>query len=174
MTFKKGFIPWNKGKNWSKEIKLKISKTKKGNSKPNSGSFKKGQTPPHKGKEALWAKGENNTNYGKFGKDHPRYREIKKRPFYKQIRETYKYRQWRSDVFTRDNFTCVECYAKGGFLEADHIKRFIDIVREYKIDTLEKALECEELWNINNGRTLCQNCHRKTDTWGRQAIQNRL
>ena len=77
------------------------------------------------------------------------------------IRNCYKYRQWRSDVFTRDDFTCQFCRERGVYLEADHYpKRFADILDEYKIRTLEEALNCEELWNINNGRTLCKRCHK--------------
>lgn len=77
------------------------------------------------------------------------------------IRRSFKYRQWRSDVFTRDNFTCQECFVKGWKLEAHHIKEYSLIVEENNIKTLEDALECEELWNINNGITLCINCHGK-------------
>ena len=74
------------------------------------------------------------------------------------IRHTYKYRQWRSDIFTRDDFKCQICGGKG-ILEAHHIKGFIDILKENNINTLEDAEKCEELWNINNGETLCQKCH---------------
>jgi 5-methylcytosine-specific restriction endonuclease McrA len=80
-----------------------------------------------------------------------------------QIRHSYKYRQWRSDVFTRDDFTCQECSRRGGNLEAHHSpKSFSEIIREYNIKTLEEALNCEELWNINGGITLCDNCHNLT------------
>jgi 5-methylcytosine-specific restriction endonuclease McrA len=83
-------------------------------------------------------------------------------PLLLRIRFSFKYRQWRSDVFTRDNFTCQECGDnKGGNLEAHHIKEFAKIIEEYQIKTLEQALSCEELWNINNGRTLCLKCHNK-------------
>jgi len=77
-----------------------------------------------------------------------------------RIRQCFKYRQWRSDVFTRDNFTCQKCGERGYYLEAHHIKRFCEIIQEYQIKTLEEALNCEELWNINNGRTLCKKCHK--------------
>ena len=36
------------------------------------------------------------------------------------------------------------------------------IFEEYKIKSLEEALNCEEFWNINNGRTLCRKCHNLT------------
>lgn len=77
-----------------------------------------------------------------------------------RLRSCFQYRQWRSDVYTRDNFTCQDCGdKKGGNLEADHIKPFSKIIEIYSINSFDKALECEELWDINNGRTLCKICH---------------
>ena len=88
-------------------------------------------------------------------------------PLRKRIRHSFKYRQWRSDVFTRDDFTCVLCGKRGSRLEADHYpKSFVSTLDKYKIQTLEQALDCEELWNINNGRTLCKKCHNKTENYG--------
>jgi len=95
-------------------------------------------------------------------------------PFYKGgvtilskiIRQCYLYRQWCSDVFTRDDFTCQFCGKRGGELAPDHIKAFSDILKENNIDTFEKAIMCAELWDINNGRTLCRECHKTTDTFG--------
>lgn len=81
------------------------------------------------------------------------------------IRKLYEYRQWRSDVFTRDNFTCKNCKQKGGRLNADHIKEFAKILQEYNILTVKEALACAELWNINNGRTLCIPCHKNRKRW---------
>jgi len=77
------------------------------------------------------------------------------------IRQCFQYRQWRSDVFTRDNFICQKCgNKKGGNLEAHHnIKSFSKILQDYKIKTVDEALGCVELWNINNGKTLCCDCH---------------
>ena len=85
-----------------------------------------------------------------------------------KIRHCFKYRQWRSDIFTRDDYTCQICSKRdGGIIHADHYpKRFADIFHENKIISLEQALEYEEFWNLNNGRTLCKEYHRKTDTWG--------
>lgn len=121
------------------------------------------------GKERLDMLGKKNPNAGKFGKEHPKWKELKKRPFYASIRQLFKYRQWRSDIFTRDNYTCVLC-GKSGYIEADHYPiRFIDIIRKHEIKMLEQALDCEELWSINNGRTLCRPCHLKTITWGRRS-----
>lgn len=82
-----------------------------------------------------------------------------------KIRSCFEYRQWRSDVFTRDNFTCQHCNQRGYEIQADHIKPLGVILRENNIKTFEQALLCEELWNINNGRTLCIGCHKKTDSY---------
>lgn len=83
-----------------------------------------------------------------------------------KIKVHYKYRQWRSDIFTRDNFTCQECRQRGGNLEAHHLKRISDILQENFIKTIDNAINCEEIWNINNGQTLCRDCHKKTDNFG--------
>lgn len=81
-------------------------------------------------------------------------------PLNEQIRHSFQYRQWRSDVFTRDNFTCQKCgYSDGRILVAHHIKTFSKIKEEYKIISYNDAMVCEELWNTNNGITLCKNCH---------------
>lgn len=36
------------------------------------------------------------------------------------------------------------------------------IKEENNIKTLEESIYCDELWNINNGITLCIECHKKT------------
>lgn len=88
------------------------------------------------------------------------------------IRKCFEYRQWRSDVFQRDDYTCQHCGIKGGILNADHIKLFSVILKEYNIKTLEEALKCEELWNINNGRTLHKHCHKNRKFWDNKLLDN--
>lgn len=77
-----------------------------------------------------------------------------------KVRNSFKYRQWRSDIFYRDDFTCQKCDRRGGNLEAHHIESFTFILEINDIRTLEQARDCEELWNINNGETLCEQCHK--------------
>lgn len=62
------------------------------------------------------------------------------------------YKEWRLKVFKRDNFTCVICGKKNKTIEADHIKA----QSEYP----------ELIYDVNNGRTLCHKCHKKTSNYG--------
>lgn len=64
------------------------------------------------------------------------------------------YKEWRLAVFARDNYTCQHCGLKNykGLgktvqLEADHIQSWT----EYP----------ELRYEVNNGRTLCKDCHSK-------------
>lgn len=83
-----------------------------------------------------------------------------------KARNCYEYRQWRSDVYTRDNFTCQECGSnKGGSLEAHHIVSFSSLIKKYNLKNIEEVKSCVEIWNINNGVTLCNSCHKKTDSY---------
>jgi hypothetical protein len=82
-------------------------------------------------------------------------------PLSMQIRHHFKSRQWKSDVFTRDNFVCQKCGNKGGRLNAHHVVSFSKIIAKREIKTLEQAVDCKELWSINNGITLCEKCHYK-------------
>ena len=109
---------------------------------------------------------------GKYiGPNHPRWLppEQRKSPLYKQIRDCVKMQDWRKKVFERDNYTCKFCNHRGGTLNADHIKQFALILKENSVKTLEDALECCELWELDNGRTLCDDCHRKTDTFAKKV-----
>lgn len=81
-------------------------------------------------------------------------------PLHKKIRESLEYKLWRIAVFKRDNYTCIWCGMRSGngkavILHADHIKPF--------------AYFPELRFAIDNGRTLCIDCHRKTNTWGERA-----
>lgn len=83
-------------------------------------------------------------------------------PIYHTIRNCLAYVNWRLAVFGRDNYACQLCGDnKGRNLEAHHKKEFSIILKENFIKTLEQALTCDLLWDIENGITLCDVCHRK-------------
>lgn len=72
------------------------------------------------------------------------------------------YVKWRTEVFKRDDYRCLDCGAKNGgeefgrvTLNADHIYSFASFPR------LRLMPE--------NGRTLCLGCHRKTSTYGKSV-----
>lgn len=78
----------------------------------------------------------------------------------RKLRNSYRYQQWRKSVFERDGYTCVICGAKSVkgesvYLEADHIRPF--------------AHYPELRFDLSNGRTLCKDCHSKTDTYKAKA-----
>jgi len=83
-----------------------------------------------------------------------------------QIYNSVEYKSWRRAIFERDNYICMKCCLVGGTLNPHHIKSFSEILEEYKIKTVQEALNCKELWNIDNGLTLCKRCHKLTDNYG--------
>jgi hypothetical protein len=74
-------------------------------------------------------------------------------------RNSRDYRLWRKECFEREDYTCEICNIRGGHLEVHHIKPFSLIMDENKINSLDEAKECVELWDINNGQVLCLDCH---------------
>jgi hypothetical protein len=77
----------------------------------------------------------------------------------KQIRNLPKMEDWKREVFERDNYRDWFSGCKGQ-LEVHHIKSFKKILNEYNIKSIEDALNCKELWDINNGITMLKSSHK--------------
>lgn len=136
--FKKGNKPWNKGlkgKDYLSKEALEKMAVWKGKSGEGTSNWKGGTTP--------------------LGQS---------------IRSLNCYKKWREAIFQRDNWTCQHCGTrcqKGNkvIIHADHIKPFYKILEENKIKSVEQAKQCKELWDVNNGRTLCILCHKQTSSY---------
>ena len=114
----------------------------------------KGKQAWNKGKSNYWFNGDKNPNW-KGGIT----------PTNQVIRHSLEYKSWRDAVFMRDNYTCQICERRNGngetvYLQADHIKPF------FKYPLLR--------FDLNNGRTLCIDCHKSTDTFKARARYNQF
>lgn len=72
---------------------------------------------------------------------------------HRMIRASLAYKTWRKDVFERDAHTCRVCGERGGRINAHHIQRFADYPKLR--------------FDVENGLTLCEACHKLTDNFGR-------
>jgi len=75
------------------------------------------------------------------------------------------YKKWRTKIFIRDNWTCQDCHSVGVYLEPHHIKSLKEIIKNNNLKSSAGAIRCKELWNIDNGITLCKKCHKLTETY---------
>lgn len=79
-----------------------------------------------------------------YQRKHPR--SFRKPEDVRAIRNSSDYCAWRASVYKRDFYTCQNCGAVGGKLNAHHIKPFAKYP-DLRLD-------------INNGITLCDKCHK--------------
>lgn len=88
----------------------------------------------------------------------------------KSIRTMKEYKDWRTSIFIRDNFTCQDCGNKG-YITAHHIKGFSQILKDNNIKNRIEARNCDEIWDITNGKTLCEECHKTTDNYNGRGMK---
>lgn len=146
----KGRMPWNKGLTKEDDARLKASLERK-----NKISIKM------RGKSTKWLKGRKQPKelvekrIKRMMEVGGGYQKGKKHPNWKggitsergRIHSSREYKDWRRKVFEHDNHTCQRCNIRGGNLHAHHIKPFSE--------------HPESRFDINNGVTLCKECHKK-------------
>lgn len=148
-----------KGKIVNKDSIEKANKTKKERykkekhplySKHHTEETKKKISESHIGISA----GENNPMYGKRGELSPNWKGDKSNTRLNlSIRGSAQFKEWRLEVYKRDKFICQHCgYNKGNILNVHHLTSLNILIKENK-----------NLFDINNGITLCENCHTQND-----------
>lgn len=109
-------------------------------------------------KPHIWTKEERKAHSrllrGKRGGDKSNFWKGGKTVWYRAIKNSYEYREFRRIVLERDGNKCVLCDSSEG-LCVDHVKPF----------SLYPNLRTDP----SNGRTLCKKCHYKTRTFGRNV-----
>lgn len=178
--FDEGLIHGMKGKHHTKESREKMSKAVLKNhanywkGKPRSEETKEKIRLAHLGKKQtkesiekrvrkIKGKKRSEKTRIKISLAHTKEKEFTgfKRTFNKRLRGNLKYIEWRKAVYERDNYTCQDCFRKNLYLMAHHIIFLNDILKQNNIISLEQAENCKELWDLDNGITLCVKCHQK-------------
>lgn len=151
---------WKRQKICSKVCASKLLKIKNKGICSNTGRthFKKGisgspKTQFKKGNVSYW-KGKTNPYF--MGPNNPRWKGGVT-PEHLKVRWSMKNKNFRNEIFKRDNYTCKSCgrCRKVGdrvILNVHHLKSF--------------AIHKELRFDKNNVITLCRECHKKTDTYG--------
>ena len=154
---------WRKGRGMPNGFGERLSKRRVGVSNP---FFGKKHTLELK---KLWSSqrcGVSNPSYGKrgsscptFGASNPNWRGgITK--LIRQIRTCTKYGEWRMQVFSRDGFKCRICGRNKTYLEGHHNNvSLVELINIFNIKTIDEAISCDSLWDIDNGITTCSRCH---------------
>jgi hypothetical protein len=128
-------IPWNKGIPTPKEICDKMSKSMSGIKR--SDDFRK----------SIRGKNNNNWNGGTT-------------EFFKTIRELPEMTEWKINILKRDDYR--DCFTgqRGNHnLDVHHIIPMSVILMKNNIDNVEDALNCKELWNVDNGISMFKKSH---------------
>lgn len=147
--FSKNQSPWNKGKkDPASSIRMKLDNPmKRQEVKLKSSLSHTGKRTPDETRRKMSVAqklviSEGRHNFYKHGRSSAN----------KAARNNVEYKIWRSAVFQRDEWLCQTCRLReNNKLHAHHIKSWIDYP--------------ELRFDVNNGVTLCENCHKLTDSY---------
>ena len=105
------------------------------------------------------------------GSKHPRYIDGRSDLRF-LIHNLSEYKQWRIEIFERDDFICQICNKRGNKLEAHHKKSFSKLLSEFlkeynqfspiedKETLIRLAMKWKPFWEVDNGMTCCVKCHK--------------
>ena len=150
-AFKKGHTPWSKGKKLSRKHREKLSEAHKGQV-----SWIKGKhiqlnnaLEEYQRKHGAWNKGKKCPQLG--GENHYCWKGGIT-PTIMKIRNSFEMREWRKKVYKKDNYTCWICEIRGGEIHAHHLKKFSNYPKLR--------------FKVSNGLTLCEFCHKTYTEFG--------
>lgn len=89
-----------------------------------------------------------------------------------KIKRLPEYKEWQKYVLFRDNFTCRSCGKRGGLLTPHHLISFSWLVVNRGVINIKEAKCSMDLWDIDNGVTLCKACHENTVNYSYRARSN--
>lgn len=104
---------------------------------------------------------------------------------HRRIRHSFESERWIKSIFIRDFYICQECFKKGKYIEAHHKKAFALILQKFlqeysqfsPIDDKETLVRLsftyKPFWDIDNGITLCKDCHDLTKKKGVLTVLER-
>jgi len=101
---------------------------------------------------------EQNKNKYNHNYQYEKYKELRKEIEFMPI-----YKRWRESVMGKCNHICQMCGSNKN-LQIHHLDSFYKIIKQHRINSIEEAFECKQLWSIDNGEVLCKECHDKMDS----------
>lgn len=75
----------------------------------------------------------------------------------KSIRQMHEHRKWMDAIKARDG-QCTQCGSLTQ-LESHHIVELAVLIARHGVKNRVDARQCAALWDLDNGQTLCEQCH---------------
>lgn len=176
------------GRKHSDDTKNKISMALKG--KPKSNEHKR-KLSEYSGEKASWfGRKHTNEERQKISEGQPKKENHHNwnggiTPLMQNIKTLFEAKDWRRKVFERDGFSCQKCNKKNIYIEAHHKKAFLFLFRDFLLEysqfspiedketLLRLATTYKPFWNIDNGETLCLDCHKLTPNYKKKVFYAR-